>query len=117
MLFPITGVFSIFQATIPMLLSLEKVPPELKLEQAKGLNMMMLVLNTLTSFKHNTQTGLLSPLTRIITDPQSVKVHPLTTRVLSILDHVDTSANFTDKLSSDRIVYFWLNVISVSRWE
>ena len=55
-----------------MLLSLEKVPQELKLEQAKGVNMMMLVLNTLTSFKHDTQTGLLSPLTGIITDPELV---------------------------------------------
>ena len=79
-----------------MLLSMEKVPPELKLEQAKGLNMMMLVLNTLTSFKHNTQTGLLSPLTQIITDPELVKVRLLTTHVLSISDHVDTIANYTD---------------------
>ena len=99
-----------------MLLSLEKVPPELKLEQAKGLNMMMLVLNTLTSFKHDTQTGLLSPLTQIITDPELVKVRLLTTQVLSILDRVDTDANCTDKLSSDRVVFFGC-IWSLYHWE
>ena len=70
----IVAIINLSKAMIPMLLSREHVPQELDIDQAKGLNMMMLVLNTITAFRESSHNGILTPLCEIISKPDDAKV-------------------------------------------
>lgn len=102
-----------------MILSTANVPPEIRIEQAKGLDMMMLVLNALTSFRHDGHTGILSPLTQLITNPVTIKVCEICMKltqasVITIMLFVACGSFFFFFLL--HIIYYFTFTSSASRY-